>query len=219
METKYPDHTTYEALYARYLERGVDEILGALPKITGTSILDLCGGNGRLSRALLNRGAKRVKLVDAERNMVSDHLLQELNFRFICGDVHGILGHLYAYTRELFDHVVCQQAINYWLDGAGAQAVSRVLHPGGVFVFNTFNEKPPETPHVKQYAHEGHSFVETAWCIGDVVHHVQVRDGMQPHYTTFSWISPDQYRKMLEPYFVVEEKRNGRSSLYSCYKK
>ncbi len=220
MDTKYPDHGTYEALYAKYLERGVDEIIGALPKVAGALVLDLCGGNGRLSRALLKGRARRVILVDQESAMVPNDLVYtEAKFRFLKGDVPYILSYLLVHNKEAFDYVVCQQAINYWLSADAAQGLCWIMRSGGVFVFNTFNEKPSETPQVKQYVHGGHSFVETAWCTGDVVHHVQVRDGMQPHYTTFKWISPDQYREWLEPYFVVEEKRNGRSSLYVCTKK
>lgn len=221
METRYPDHKTYEALYAKYLERGVDEIVGALPKIAGASVLDLCGGNGRLSRALLERDAAVVRLVDREQSMAPrDLVLGELGrFVFICEDVPDYLEMMSVNALESHDYAVCQQAINYWLTSITAKHVAGVLKTGGMFVFNTFNEKPSETPRVKQYVHEGHSFVEIAWCIGNIVHHVQVRDGMTPHYTMFYWIPSEQYRKILEPYFVVEEKRNGRSSLYVCTKK
>lgn len=226
METKYPDHRTYEALYAKYLDRGVDEIIGALPLLNGASVLDLCGGNGRLSRKLLEGGARRVVLVDREQAMVPDELiLHEPKFRFRHGDVEEILAHLFIQTQETFDYAVCQQAINYWLDDESAERVASVLRHDGVFVFNTFNQKPHSVvPRVIEYGimdhtDNFHSFVEVAWCIDDVVHHVQIRDGMTPHYTTFNWISPKKYQEILSPYFVVEEKRNGRSSLYVCTKK
>ena len=97
--------------------------------------------------------------------------------------------------------------------------VADVMAPGGVFAFNTFNRKPSEKPRVLQYELEGHSFVEVSWLVGDIVHHLQAREGMVPHQTSFRWFSPESLREMLKPYFVVIEIRHEKTSLYRCEKR
>lgn len=122
-------------------------------------------------------------------------------------------------SPEQFDVAFCLQAINYWFCDETVGMVERVLRPGGLFVFNTFNVKPPETPVVKQYDMDGDSFVEVSWSVGDIVQHVQIRSGMEPHFNSFRWVSPDEFHATLGKYFSrVNEKVNGPSSLYVCHK-
>ena len=90
------------------------------------------------------------------------------------------------------------------------------------FIFNTFNTRPPTKPMVKEYDYEGHHFVEVGWRISKtkMVHHIQVRDGMEPHETSFKWITPSQFRRILESErFRVMVRVDGRTSIYVCTRK
>lgn len=219
MTTKYPDHQTYRELYARYYSgRDVAELLQRLEPLWGMRVLDICGGDGRLALAALEKCARDCELVDAAAPMVPNEVRKHPLITVHIDIVHVAL--FYMYSRGVsFDRVVCRQAVNYWLDEATAGFVANVLRPGGIFVFNTFNQKPPEKPRVLQYPLDGHEFVEVSWVVGDTVHHVQVRDGMEPHCTAFRWISPEQFRKLLEPYFEIHEEQREKTSLYRCVKK
>jgi len=208
----------YEALYAKYYSgRDIQELLQLLEPLEGSWIIDLCGGDGRLAKAALEAGASSGLLVDASKDMASaaqryPHLLIRVQ------PVHDALIGL-RMRGARYDRVVCRQAVNYWLNESAAGLVSRVLKPGGIFAFNTFNEKPTTLPRTKAYEYGGHSFVEISWLVGDMVHHVQVRDGMEPHCTSFRWIPPEEFHALLAPHFEVEEHREGKTSLYKCTRK
>ncbi len=215
----YPDYKTYQALYARYYKgRDVAELLQLLDPLKGARVLDLCGGDGSLALSALERGAGDCELIDTAPEMVPNAIRKDSRFRVHVGTVHDVL--FYMYSRgDTFERVACRQAVNYWLNESTAGFVANVLSPGGVFAFNTFNQKPSEKPRVLEYEFEGHAFSEVSWLVGDTVHHLQVREGMTPHYTTFMWIAPERLQKMLEPYFSVVEERHEKTSLYRCMKK
>lgn len=207
----------YEALYAQYHTRGIEEILGLLgDSVRGGDFLDLCAGDGRLSRRLTEAGARSVTLVDSAPHIIPQEFWSdEEHYRVFVERVRTVLLQR-AFDQPLFDGVVCQQAINYWFEDRSAYLVARVLKPGGLFVFNTFNERPDSKPRVSQYELHEHSFVEVSWLIGDMVHHLQVRDGLSHHHTRFRWISPEGFQERLDPYFVIEEFHEGRTSRYRC---
>ncbi len=215
----YPDHKTYAALYAKYIEgRDVGELAQLLQPLKGTQVLDLCCGEGLATRCVLGMNAERVVAVDAEPLMIPAWLSKYPNVR-ICKtsvvDAFDILHNL----GLSFDRAVCRQAINYWLNRQTAGRIADALEPGGIFAFNTFNQQPTLKPRIKEYELGGHAFAEVSWLVGDTVHHVQVREGMVPHCTSFRWISPEQFREILEPYFHIEEHRRGKTSLYKCVKR
>jgi hypothetical protein len=216
---KYPDHKTYRALYARYyLGRPVEELLEFLKPLHDHRVLDICGGDGQLALGAIARGAREAVLVDQSSGMIPDELRK-------CGkilvhevQIENFLMHAYL-TGEFYERAVCRQGVNYWLNEDTARNLSLVLKPGAIFVFNTFHQKPAEKPRVLEYDLDGHMFVETSWSIGDVVHHIQVRGGMEPHYTSFHWLSPDRLQRILTPYFVVVEDRRGATSIYRCQRR
>jgi len=214
---KYPNHETYRALYARYHDRGVEDLLHLLLPLEDMSVADLCGGDGRLTFKMLASGAHSVFFVDREPEMVPLAIREHEQVRVEIKNVRSALEG--AILRgDSFDRIVCQQAINYWLDEGSANAVATALKPGGVFAFNTFNQEPPQKPRVLEYDLGGHSFVEVSWLVGDKVHHLQVRDGMEPHHTVFLWLPSDRIREILAPFFFIEEKRHEKTSLYRCKK-
>lgn len=217
MNGRYPDYKTYRALYARYYDRGMSKLLQLLEPLNEMDVLDLCGGDGRLTLKALEQGAHSVVLVDAESAMVPTALWQHPKVRVEINPVRPALATLMG-RYDQFDRIVCQQAINYWLDDAMVVAVRTLLKPGGIFAFNTFHQKPPEKPRVLEYEHRGHAFVEVSWLEDEIVHHVQVREGLPPHTTTFRWLSPERLREMLTPRFDVNESVEGKTTLVRCVK-
>ncbi len=212
---KYPDHDTYRALYARYYDRGVAELLRLLEPLAGVDMADLCGGDGRLTLKAIAAGARSVLFVDREPKMVPPALWQHKQVEVVIKEVRFALSNAIM-RHQSFDRMVCQQAVNYWLDEDTAGLLARALKPGGNFVFNTFNQQPPEKPRVLEYELDKHAFVEVSWLVGDNVHHLQVRDGMKPHHTVFKWLSGERLRALLEPHFVIHEEKHEKTSLYRC---
>jgi len=214
----YPDYKTYRALYARYHQRGVEKLLHLLRPLDGMGVVDLCGGDGRLTSRMLASGAESVLFVDAEPAMIPPMIRRHKRVHVEMTEVRTALSDALA-RGDRFDRIVCQQAVNYWLDKDTAASVARLLRPGGIFAFNTFNQCPPEIPRILQYELDGHAFVEVSWLVGADVHHLQVRDGMEPHHTVFQWLSPEHLYTLLAPHFFVYEEGDEKTSLYRCERK
>ena len=127
-----------------------------------------------------------------------------------------------AYLRTVnqapFDIVTCRQGVNYWFKNVTGEEIASKVKKGGMFVFNTFGNKPSETPTVREYYHEGVAYKEVSYLIGDKIHHIQTATGIPPHFTVFDWISHDEYTKKLSPYFITEEEIDGPSSMWYCWK-
>lgn len=219
MNREYPDFATYRLLYQRFYDgRSSDELLGLAGNVSGKRILDCCGGDGRLTQSAIRLGAREIVIIDEEEKMIPPEIRNTSRVSVYISDVLEGL-HKLGRQGETFDCVACQQAVNYWLDPLSAKLVSLVLSTQGSFVFNTFNRKPSEKPMVKEYELDGHSFVEVSWSVGDTVNHIQIRSGMDPHFTSFRWFSPDALSEILTPYFTVIVKEDGPTSLYLCRKK
>lgn len=219
MTETYPDYITYQQLYQRFYEgRPSTELLELLGPIAGKHIVDLCGGDGRLTTAALNFGAGCVTLVDAAAAMVAPALWHEPRVHICINHVREWLAQCQA-NGNRFDGIACQQAVNYWLDGETAPLIAAALVPAGTFTFNTFHQQPTRTPTVKQYQLDGHTFAEVSWLVGDIVHHLQVRDGLTPHYTSFRWLPHELLLGLLEPHFTVTIQQRGNTALYQCIKK
>lgn len=216
MTGDYPDHITYRELYLRYFQgRDAGELLQLLEPLQGLRLLDLCCGEGQLTLGALERGAASAVSVDAESAMIAPRLRQNRRAGILIASVQDALRALQADGKK-FDRAVCRQAVNYWLNEETVQLLAAVLIRGGVFVFNTFNQRPTEKPRVLEYELQGHCFVEVSWLVGEIVHHLQVRDGLPAHFTSFQWLSPERLQELLTPYFTVSEQRHGKTSLYQC---
>lgn len=219
----YPDCETYKALYKRFYDgRRPEELLDLAGDLKGKVVLDLCAGDGRLSLDALLYGAKKVILIEQERKMLGKTTREvagknpsSLNIYF------GRLQDYLKVTKSSFncDIVFCQQGVNYWLDNWTALMIANILGKNGVFVFNTFSKKPPEIPIVKEYELEGKKFVEVSWLVGDIVHHVQIREGMEPHTTAFRWLSTTELESILRPYFNFSIQFQNNTSIWCCSKK
>lgn len=219
----YPDCKTYRALYKRFYEgRKPGELLDLAGDLKGKVVLDLCAGDGRLSLEALRYGAKKVVLIEQERQMISRAVVEKAGKNPVQLEYQvGRLQNYLEVTTTYFhcDAVFCQQGINYWLSQYTAPMIANILSKEGVFVFNTFNKKPPEKPLVKDYEWHGKKFAEISWLVGDIVHHVQVREGMPPHTTSFQWLSPEHLGEILSPHFNYYFIVDGGTSIYRCSRK
>lgn len=216
----YPDHRTYRELYSRFLGgKDIDTFKQLFGPLEGKDFLELCCGEGQLTRAAFTAGAGTAAVVDAETLMIPTALKTDSRVDTRAGHVREVLSQMKV-KGELFHVVACRQAVNYWLsDTSAGGLVASVLRKDGVFAFNTFNTRPLKKPRVLEYEHAGSQFAEVSWLVGNTVHHVQIREGMAPHATSFLWISPKQFRERLEPFFRVREQRSGKTSFWHCVKK
>ncbi|TSC83280.1 MAG: hypothetical protein G01um101419_110 [Parcubacteria group bacterium Gr01-1014_19] len=216
---KYPDGRTYYALYQRFADHRVPkDLIRRAGPLDGKLALDLCGGSGRLALMAVEEGARMAWLVEQEEAMIFSEAWLDPKIRVAVSDVESALFDLQKFGAE-FQAVFCQQAVNYWLNERTVDLLANVMPKDGVFIFNTFIARPPEKPVVKEYGLDGHSFVEVSWAVGDVVHHVQVRDGLSSHTTTFKWLSQKSFRAILEKRFSVEVQCEDKTAIYCCVKK
>ncbi len=210
---KYPKYEDYERMYKRYFDKGVDYLIGVANINKDDKVLDLCGGNGRLTRKLKSL-CNDVSYVDQEKDMIPGSLRND-----------GIK--VYNYSIQDFvkvndtkyDKVFCQQAVNYWLLSVDMNKFSKIFKKDGLFIFNTFSKKPLTKPMIKEYVIEDLNYLEVSYLVGNEVNHIQVREGYEPHFTKFDWISEDEYKNILSPYFDIEVDDNGTSAIYVCRRK
>ena len=166
-------------------------------------------------------------MIDSEARMIPKALTSLACTQVIIMTVEDALKELKK-NRDPIDVAVCQQAINYWLTESMAWKLSLVMAEGGVFVFNTFNQKPSEIPKTREYTclnpfemNERH-YTEVSWYVKEDwfdIHHVQVCQGLEPHFTKFKWMSEEYIRNCLEKFFDVELIKDNKTSIYRCVKK
>lgn len=225
---KYPDHQTYRRLYAKYLDkRPASELVDLAGDLEDKTVVDLCSGEGEITRLCLERGAYRVYMVDSESDMMDLEPLYGFQVQPCVVDVGTWLCNFRQGGLPPFaDVVFCRQAVNYWFMSETSRYLPSIMKSGGTFIFNTFHKKPSSKPTVKEYSCDGHEFVEVHWLVPDqngsgldFVHHVQIRDGLPCHATQFTWISHEEFHsRLLGMYFLTEEIVDGSTSIYICRK-
>lgn len=218
---KYPKHNIYEELYSKYLDPESLKILMDLAgeDMTGKRVMDVCGGTGICTEEALRRNAQRVILIDGESDMVP-HRVSQLDRVTVLIDKVRMALTVLGRTKVQYDIAVCRQGINYWFNAMSVSLLAALIRPGGVFVFNTFNTRPSETPKIKQYHHKGIAFTEISYVDQtNMVHHVQIREGMAPHVARFQWIAPESFDLFLGKYFKIEKTTRNRTDYYRCVKK
>lgn len=213
MEVKYPKFDVYEKLYKRYFNKGVDYLVDEANVGNDDKVLDLCGGNGRLTRKLTTL-TKDVTYVDQERDMIPGDL-KGLGVNVINMSVQDFVDN----NKVKFNKVFCEQAVNYWMLHIDVKKFSKIFAKNGLFIFNTFSSKPSEKPMIKEYVIDGISYLEISYLVDNKVNHVQIREGFEPHFTIFDWISEDDYKKLLGDYFDIKVIDDGKSALYICRRK
>ena len=53
---------------------------------------------------------------------------------------------------------------------------------------------------IKEYVLDDKSYLEISYLVDNKVHHIQVCEGYEPHFTVFDWISKEQYDKILQAF-------------------
>ena len=215
---KYPDYDTYAKLYGRYLKKDVQPFFEGVD-IKGKVVLDLCAGGGQLSKYAIENGAARVIMVDTAPQMLSPDFKKTDYTYQIRQDVSDYIRnfHMGPYKEDpQFDIVVCRQGMNYWFKNVSGEDIARVVKKGGRLVFNTFGNRPSETPSVREYFHQGIAYKEISYRVDDKIHHVQVAAGFPPHITMFDWIDRGDFSMKLKPHFHCCEVIDGPSSMWYC---
>lgn len=212
MGVKYLAEDRYSILYARYFDRKPEELLSLAGSLTGKKVLDICGGNGRASIAALTMGASECTLVDSCLEMIPDDLDSRIRVENV--DVCVAFRHLTGY-----EVAICQQAVNYWFNKDAIRLLYSAMVPGGVFVFNTFNQRPSTKPTVKEYKYKDLNYVEISQRMGETVHHIQTCECFEPHTTKFQWIPSITFKTVMKPWFEVTVTKQGKTSIYKCIRR
>lgn len=210
---KYPHYSIYENLYKRFFNKGVQYLINEADIQDYDKILDICGGNGRLTRKLKSL-CNDVSYLDQEKDMIPEDL-EGLGIEVYNTSIENFVNT----TNKKFSKVFCEQAINYWLLNIDIEKFGSIFEKDGLFIFNTFSNKPPIKPMTKQYEIENKNYLEISYLVNEKVYHIQVCEGLAPHFTIFDWISEETYLKLLSPYFDIKIKDNGKSAVYICKRK
>ncbi len=210
MNTKYPKYYVYENLYKRYFKRDVNELINLANISKSDKILDVCGGNGRLSRELIKL-SNDVSYLDQEMDMIPKDL-STLGIEIYNMSIKEFINK----SKIKYNKVFCQQAINYWLLNIDIKLFSNIFEKNGIFIFNTFQNKPSKEPMIKQYIIDDVNYLEVSYLIDNKVHHIQIRENYEPHYTVFDWIDEETYKIILSPYFEIETFKENSTIIYKC---
>ena len=207
---KYPKYSDYEEIYKRYFSKGVDYLIKNASLNINDKALDICGGNGRLTKELVKK-CSHVSYLDREKDMIPNEL-SELGIIVYNDTVENFVKR----TSEKYTKVFCEQAINYWLLNIDIEQFSKIFEKNALFIFNTFSSKPPKIPIIKEYSIEGICYLEISYLVGNKVEHIQICEGYKPHITEFDWIPENHFKEILSPYFDITVKDDGKSALYVC---
>lgn len=210
---RYPHYKEYESVYKRYFLKGVEYIINKVQINKNDRVLDVCGGNGRLTKELV-KYSDYVSYLDRESDMIPESL-KDLGVTIYNEDINEFIKH----NNVKFDKVFCMQAVNYYLLNIDMKLFANLFNRGGVFIFNTFNNKPSNIPSVKEYVIGDESYVEVSYLVNDEVYHVQIKENHLPHFTKFKYISRENYIEILSEYFDFEVYEEGKSSVYVCIRK
>ena len=104
---KYPKYYIYEKLYRRYFLKGVDYFIKEAEVTTTDKVLDICGGNGRLTKKLA-KFSNNVSYLDRERDMIPEDL-EQLGIKIYNDSIENFVNN----ANEKYTKVFCEQAINY----------------------------------------------------------------------------------------------------------
>ena len=141
---KYPKYYVYENLYKRYFLKGIDYFIESAELSSKDKILDICGGNGRLTKELIKYSSD-VSYLDKEKDMIPEDL-EELGIIVYNESIEEFVNN----TNEKYTKVFCEQAINYWLLNIDVNKFSNLFSKDALFIFNTFSNKPTNKPMIRK---------------------------------------------------------------------
>ena len=186
---KYPHYKEYESVYKRYFLKGVKYLIEEANIEMFDKVLDICGGNGRLSKELIKL-SNDVTYIDKEKDMIPDEL-SRLGIKVYNDSIENFI---YTYDKK-YNKVFCEQAINYWLLNIDIKKFSEIFERDALFIFNTFSNKPDIKPKIKEYEIDNKKYIEISYLVGNKVYHTQICEGCEPHFTVFDYISKEDYIK------------------------
>ena len=126
---RYPAGKDYEVMYKKYFHRSPLELINMVEIKSGDKIVDLCGGTGRLTEALLNLNLGcEITFVDISMRMLVPQVSRG-KIDAIQLDIETFLD----WCNEGFNGFFCQQAVNYWLTEKTAELLAKRTLPGGFF--------------------------------------------------------------------------------------
>ena len=215
----------YDELYAIWLKDPLAVLYPAKWQ-RDEPLLDLCGGTGVISKALLcpqpfgSSPTPKVTLFDLNPRPGKWAGLQEKLHRFyqVWGDANLVDTY---FKPESFGVVVCRQAMGYLDPAKAIPAVATILKPGGRFVFNTFIDPKlgRALPYsYKWYKFEFNQFFEARVVAFNRVLHVQAKLSGIPgvDVTLFKYHPEQELRALLSPWFSVEVTQVGRGLHWLC---
>ena len=217
IDMPYPDAETYKILYSRYFrpERS-EQLLDLAGSIEGKVVLDICGGSGEISKKAVEKGAKKVILVDMSKDMISEDVYKNPKIDIRVQTVWSYFNTTPYYRKYGIDIAICQQAINYWFDESIIRELISCMNDGGRFIFNTISTKPPEEVEIRNYVWEGREYVEISQCCGNMIYHAQATKGIPMHATSFEWMPREYLEEVLSEYFDVFVIGEGRGLTFIC---
>lgn len=207
MSEHYPIGKDYEVMYRKYFRRSPLELINLVKINKGDKIVDLCGGTGRLTKELLKMDCETT-YVDASTCMILPELLDRVERIHMGAEI------FFEWCENKYNGVFCQQGVNYWLTEETAKLLAKIIVFGGFFVFNTFWRRPNDIPTMSSYEINDKRYVEVAYHINGMVHHVQCCEGYPPHITQFAYISPEEIKEWLGKYFKLTEHKKGNTVIW-----
>ena len=115
------------------------DLVSRLPSKSLSNVLEIAAGTGVVTRVLAATLPEKVSIVATDLNEAMLEHARSIGTRrpveWTQADVMSL-----PFPNETFDAVICQFGVMFFPDKAKAFAeVHRVLRPGGVFVFNTWD--------------------------------------------------------------------------------
>lgn len=219
MRAPYPTPEDYRQIYAQYYNgRSVSELCKHLGTVKKMHCLDLCSGDGVATEYFIQQKAEVVWSVDEAVHMTDATQERSTSARVVCDTVENAL-RIAQSEKQTFNRVVCRQGINYWFDQTTIALLADRMESSGIFVFNTFNQKPSNEPRVRTYTYDDLVYGEIAYSVGNIIHTVVASEGFEPHQSEILWLSREYLHRALSKYFHINEVVDGSSSIYICRKK
>jgi ubiquinone/menaquinone biosynthesis C-methylase UbiE len=210
---EYPKYEIYQKMYKRFFHRNMEYFVKLVKIKKDDEVLDLCGGNGRLTKKLLKR-TKNVYYLDGEKKMIPKFVYQK------CKEVYNQrVEDFIKVCSKKFNYIFCIQAINYWFNNIDVKDLAKKIITGGKFIFNTFNTRPSVIPFIKQYVINNKNYLEVSYLVKNKVEHIQIMEGQSPHFTEFDFIDKNKYISKLSKYFNVEVITDNKTDIYICERK
>lgn len=169
----------------------------AMPSLAGATVLDLAGGPGVYSKALVEAGAARVVWHDASETLkeIAAEKLRGLPVEFVLGD----MADLSAHASASFDGVFFRDALHHAKDEPRVlREIARVLKPGGwlYLFFATVHRLRSEPRRISLLAQL--PLAATGWVTG-----------YKPHSTLFTSRRMVRARLAAAGFSIVEERPSG----------